>query len=699
MKGTARFVKSGAGLLVVVTMGWILTGKAVQSEEPGMPTDWSHRHLIFSRPATSRRKALIERSSRYWQQWARRNVARVLSLDEDTRAEYTFIEASLSPKFKAGKAHRDWSETLGNNGTVGAGNYPAKWGFRSSVASCANDYVVFTTGVTGSATQASVVGFKNIYSGCGGTVPTVNWAYNTGGAVMTSPIIAEDGVQVAFVQSAGGFGMLVLLKWAPSTTETVTSPRTLSGVSSSAYRNCSAPCMTQISLRDGAGVPTDDTTSSVFPDYEHDILWVGGARGWLHKISGVFRGTTPAEVMSGGFPKQLSGNTLSSPVFDFASGNVFVGDYGGFIYRVDSAGNATASGQIDFGTGVVAAPIVDSTAGKVYAFSSDDNSTNCVGSRPCAGVFLFSTSFAAGSKGTEAAVGASMVAPPNPNPLYEGDFDNTYQNSPNATGNFYICGNTAGPPILYQIPVSGGVMGTVHAGPVLANGTTGCSPVTDVSNSTAASEWIFAGVQTVGLGNSCALGGCMMNFVVQPWQPSTAYAVGQEILDSNLNVQVVRGAGTSRTALQGPPTWSTVIGASTTDASVRWTNQGPHLASHPAWQASHVYSVNTEILDSNGNVQAVTTAGTSKSGTHPNWKTNISGSTPDGTVTWEMVGLPATASLAASGGISGVIIDNTVSTPTGASEVYFSTLGIETCLTSGGSSGGCAIQASQSALK
>ena len=37
-----------------------------------------------------------------------------------------------------------------------------------------------------------------------------------------------------------------------------------------------------------------------------------------------------------------------------------------------------------------------------------------------------------------------------------------------------------------------------------------------------------------------------MNFNVQPWQASTAYTVGQVILDPNLNIQVVRTVGTSK---------------------------------------------------------------------------------------------------------------------------------------------------------
>ncbi|MGC2480951.1 MAG: hypothetical protein WA423_14105, partial [Candidatus Sulfotelmatobacter sp.] len=71
----------------------------------------------------------------------------------------------------------------------------------------------------------------------------------------------------------------------------------------------------------------------------------------------------------------------------------------------------------------------------------------------------------------------------------------------------------------------------------------------------------------------------------------------------------------------------------------------------------------------------------------------------DGTVTWTNVGPPATAALLEARGTSGIIVDNTVATGTqaGASQVYFSILGSQLC--TGGGTGGCAVQASQSALK
>ncbi len=705
MNGSAaRFLRLGVSLSGLLVLGWVLTGHAARPAAQGLPTDWTHRHVIFSEPATYEQIAQVTRDPRYWQQFYRQHVSRVLSdpMPSDDPSMNLGLQAPSGRK-----VHRDWSQDMGLGASSGAGNYPAKFAFRTDTANCGSattpDYVVFNTGLLGSGTQASVVAYDNLYAGCSGTKPSVYWAYNTGGKILTSPVISSDGKQVAFVESNGGFGILVLLKWKAGT-GTVGAPVTPTAVPAASYRTCVAPCMTSIFLRDGAGVGTDDTTSSAFPDYSHDTIWVGGAFGWLHKITGGFAGT-PAEVRTGGFPVQVNpGNPtpLSSPVYDHISTNVFVGDYGGFFYRVSSTGVVTKSAKIDFGAGLVAGPVVDSTAGKAYVFSSSDGSTSCTGFVPCSAVYLFATNFGAGTSGTEGRVGSSQVSPPNPNPLFEGSFDSTYRASVNATGNFYVCGNTGGPPIMYRIPITAGVMGTVVAGPPLANTTTGCSPVSDIPNPNAlggATEWVYAGVQTTGLGNSCASGGCILNLKVQPWTPSTPYAIGQQVLDTNFHLQVVRVAGTSRTVAQGHPNWNVNTDGSTSDATVRWTNQGPYQTVHQGWVASHAYTAGTQIVDSNGNIEWVGTAGTSKAGAHPVWNLAVQGQTADNNVRWRNLGALATFSLAATGGTSGIIMDNTVGSGTlaGASEVYFSTQGNQACGTTG--TGGCAVQASQSALQ
>jgi hypothetical protein len=112
-----------------------------------------------------------------------------------------------------------------------------------------------------------------------------------------------------------------------------------------------------------------------------------------------------------------------------------------------------------------------------------------------------------------------------------------------------------------------------------------------------------------------------------------------------------------------------------------------------------LHNLGAEIVDPNNNIELVTTAGTS-GGTTPTFNTTAGRTTSDGTVTWTNVGAIATAAMAATGGTSGIIIDNIVGSGTqaGASQVYFSTLSDQTCATSGGT-GGCAVQASQSALQ
>jgi len=128
---------------------------------------------------------------------------------------------------------------------------------------------------------------------------------------------------------------------------------------------------------------------------------------------------------------------------------------------------------------------------------------------------------------------------------------------------------------------------------------------------------------------------------------------------------------------------------------MRWVNQGPQTAAPPAWIASNAYALHNAIIASNGNVQVVIIAGASKAGAHPTWNTTGYGATADRTVRWRNVGSPATVRSAA-GGTNGIIIDNTVVTVGGASQVYFSTQGKQSCATAG--TGGCAGQASQSAL-
>lgn len=475
MNGSAkRSIQLCVGLLGLLTLAWALTGEAAKPASEGipLPTDWSHSHLIFSRPRTAQQLAEVENDPRYRQQLHRRSLR--LELPESVADSLDLRSATKTGR----RIKRDWAEDMGSGATVGAANFPAKFSFSSTTANCGGattpDYVVFSTGLNGTSSQANIVAYDNLYSGCPtGTVPSVYWAYNItdahigSGQILSSPVPSLDGSQIAFVQHTGtqqnGTASLILLKWAASPSDTVTSPETPASVNIASYAACSAPCFTAIDLRSGLNTTTDDTTSSVFYDYTRDVAWVGDSQGWLHQFTGIFNGL-PAEVRTGGFPVQVPAAgivPLSSPVYDRISKSVFVGDESGFLSRVDAiTGTVTQSGQLDFAvlTGFVDSPVVDVINGLVYVFVSDDGSTACAGGADCAGVFQLSTNFPNGDTGTEAVVGvATFSGTPTPNPLFEGTFDETYISSTNATGNLYVCGNTGANPVLYLVPIQTGV--------------------------------------------------------------------------------------------------------------------------------------------------------------------------------------------------------------------------------------------------
>jgi hypothetical protein len=714
-----RFVRFCFALLGLVILGWVLTGQAAKPVHQRFPlvTDWSHRHVIFSRPATAEQARLVGNEPRYWQQLERLRQ-RTLLRTEQPEASLASLPGAPGGLARRRRMHRDWSVNLGSGGSVGAGNYPMKFSFDNNVASCANDFVVFSTGLTGSLTQASIVAFNNLYSGClTGTVPSVYWAYDTSqiappdpGAIKTSPVFSRDGTQIAFVQTNGvGAATLVLLKWQASAVQSVTAPGLPAQVAAAVYPACPAiPCMTKFDLRSRGNTVTDDTTSSIFYDYTGDTAWVGDSQGLLHKFNPVFNGV-PAEIRDVTWPVPVSGPLpLSSPAFDRITGNVFAGGGDGLLYRVHSGtGAVVASGQLDFGTGIVAGPVLDVTGGRVYVSASNDNSTDC-GSAACAALYVLATNFAAAAPGAKVQVGTSSATP---NPMYNGYFDNTYFNSGNATGHFYVCGNTGLEPSLYQIPIQAGVPGTpIVLATLSTDGTSpACSPVLDILNPNSSggpTERAFVSVQNNGRAVPCAGGGCILDFVTTPWQPSTAYTVGQEILvptlinPTGLIIDVVTAAGTSDAT--PPVAWPVTPGLETVNGSATFLTQGHIIAgSLPTWLPNVALALHFRIVDNLGNVQVVQTAGTTGGGSAPAWNTTPGGTTAEGpdTLVWVNAGALPVAALPAAGGTSGIIIDNVVGSGTlpGASQVYFSTLADQVCASGG--SGGCAVQASQPALQ
>ncbi len=214
----------------------------------GVPQDWSHHHVVFSNPGTEQEaiKAgkydewlLVVSEPRYVMQQMRRGAAVQGPSSEDVAARRSFsaqlapVEGSGSgfgpkapvdrftkPSFQAAPLKKDWETNL-TTSSILPNTFPAKYSFSTTgTPSCANDFVLYPTGTTGSANEATVIAFNQIYPGftapgCGSLAPEASyWAFNTGAAaVTTSPVFSGDGSEVAFVQSNGTTASLVLLKW------------------------------------------------------------------------------------------------------------------------------------------------------------------------------------------------------------------------------------------------------------------------------------------------------------------------------------------------------------------------------------------------------------------------------------------------------------------------------------------------------
>jgi len=342
------------------------------------------------------------------------------------------------------------------------------------------------TGVTGTTTSGSTS-----VTITAGTVTTsdVGMQISGTGIPTNDTIAAVSGPTVTLAAAATASHTAESLT---ITAEALTTPGVAPIVTNANYRSCTAPCMTTVSLS------ADDTFSSPYYDFlPDDTLYVGDDGGKLHQITGVFNGTPTLDPT--GFPKTLNAaDKTTSPVYDAASGKVFVGNTGALLYAVGSGNAGTTAGTVygtssalgGTGAAIMDSPIVDSSAQKVYAFVSNDGSGDN-------GVYQFATSFTSGT-GSEEQVGSGATQIW----LYDGAFDNVYYSSTGGTaGDLWVIGNTGvggsgGGATLYRIPIgAGSAMSTpVAASSALTNFTyhsgtyTGVrgwpSPITEFCNQT-----------------------------------------------------------------------------------------------------------------------------------------------------------------------------------------------------------------------
>jgi hypothetical protein len=661
----------------------------------GLPYDWTHDHVVFSNPGTEQEAISAGRheewqkvvnNPRYVMQQLRKNlpVQGPAAVDAAYRAKWiseargssgTDIEAledveppsgfeewtpgQREPRKKRihvpSNIKRDWSMPLGGPG-LAAGQYPAKYSFSTTSANC-SDYIAFPTGAGGTATQSTIVAFNNIYVGasgnaCAATLPTVYWAFNTppGGIAADSatanlsPVLSYDGTQVAFVETYSGTGYLVILKMASEPSSAYNSPSSsLTYRTLATYKGCTAPCYTTISL--GAA----DTSSAPFYVYgstNSDTLYVGDDSGKVHEVTGVFSGT-PSLDTAAGWPTTASTETshaLNSPIYDAMSGNIFVGDSGGYLHEfaVSTPASVSTSGRLENNTvGIFDPPIIDSTTELVYAFigysgDTGNNNPSYINRYPAG------SAITTGSFGTGLPFGNGSATHTN-NPatsiMRAGGFDYQYALSSGTSGHFYSCVNGH----VYQITITTTTTMAVAAfnAPVSALAT--CSPVTE-SLGVKLSTTLSTAIGTIGA-------------VTVTVASTTGMTVGDYIqIDSEIMLVNTVPTGATFTVAAGGR------GQDGTAAATHNTT-GVAVQDVQDWLFMSVAA--------SGNAAGCTAACVY----NYNVISGAAAATP-------------TAGLPEPGGTSGFVIDSMSTSQTGAEQVYFSTL-----------TGNTAVQASQSALQ
>jgi phage tail sheath protein FI len=114
-------------------------------------------------------------------------------------------------------------------------------------------------------------------------------------------------------------------------------------------------------------------------------------------------------------------------------------------------------------------------------------------------------------------------------------------------------------------------------GSMVVDGAGNWYQVTAFTSATAAPTWA---VDTKSASNTTTDGAVTWqlqptgNSLLSAWSPSTVYAVGDEIVDSNGNLEVVTAVSGAATSGAATPSWPTKIGTTTTDGTVTWTLTG-----------------------------------------------------------------------------------------------------------------------------
>ena len=546
----------------------------------GVPSDWTHRHVIFSSSNVKTDLSSLRNEPRYWlQQLQRRGSQDTNSVEAlDASAIATAQLSTMDERFvgdgeinenrgrdhrvgRKKRLHHDWNQSLGVS-VSSVLEYPAKFSFTSSnpSPSCTNDFVVVTQPGGGASFPGTfnVIGFNNLYVStaggtqfCSGTAPKAIFEYNAStaaGAMNGAPTLSLDGTLIAFVETASaanGGAVFHVLKWHSGDVQNVESAFP-TAFNTSALPNCAtngaaAPCEYSLQYTSATANRT-----APFVDYGSDTAYVTDDGGKLYAITPVFQATPaiPPAVAAGWPVNVVSGVALVAPVYDSVSENVFVGSILGTEFFVKTAGSTTGScstgvtpclGSNNFSFGASSAigdpTIVDSSSGRIF-FSG-----RRTGATP--GTFVVQTdtqiSAASAVTGTVGTVGTATA--------FGGQPDNNYYTSV-SSGKFYVCGvDTNSDAQLFAFGFNGagvmnptGVGGPLQLGNVASTNASCSTDLTEVFNQSGATDWLFAGLGGRCAGAAAGTTGCVMSLNITSGFPT---AVSGTLIETNASSGII----------------------------------------------------------------------------------------------------------------------------------------------------------------
>jgi hypothetical protein len=504
-------MKTSTLLLFIATL--VITSGA-QTRQPkstkrGLPQSWSSRYISYAGPLTTQRMGNPDAVNAWIQHLGRNAVA-------DRTAAILQANAK-NPKKKMTPKKVDWNVSLGGaSATLAPFAYPAKFSFDvNATPSCTDDFVAYGLAVSGSSTQASIVGFNNLYSSgqpSGGGMcdaansglPTTLFAFNTstlpGGTIKGSLTLSLDGTRIAFTESSGlsnasSFHVLQSGNGGGSATSPlVPDPQ------------CITSCLWTVPL--GASY-----TKSAYVDYSSDSAYVVDGNGVVWKVDHVFNGvpslaTSDSDWPASGFCQTSAGSAGVNSAF-FVDGRIYFTE-GQQTLHVVSPGLVCTDVVITLAPQgvVVDSPlfsVLDDTHGSVFVFAKDKDGNTVVYQTDLDGNLL--RSVIVPSDGG--------AAPP------AGSFDNAYWSDPNAASGYLYFTNTsqtsAAGGTLLRVGFSGSttMIGSLDSNKVTFT-TQGGSMISSLmeifnhSNTTNPDSLFLQGARKCGISNTAA--GCVQSF-------------------------------------------------------------------------------------------------------------------------------------------------------------------------------------------